>query len=106
MAKINARGAHQVGPTFFTTREYKARPDSVSWDQDAIVHEGFRLRSDGTIQRRMIRSVNADGSVIEHRGSAYTNMPHISVDMTIPDPADALRRWLTRSRLYTITKER
>lgn len=71
MAKINAHGARQVGPTLFTERDHKAKG---SWDQDAVVYEAWRIRSDGMIQTRMIRSTNADGSVVEHRGGAYRNL--------------------------------
>jgi hypothetical protein len=77
MAKINAHGLRQVGPTLFTERDWKSQG---TWDQDAVIYEAWRIRSDGTIQSRMIRSTNADGTVVEHRGSSYRNLAKIKAE--------------------------
>ena len=50
MAKINARGARQIGPTLFTER---TRPASA-YDVERVYYEAYRLRSDGVIQSRII----------------------------------------------------
>lgn len=50
MAKINARGTHQVGPTLYTERD---RPASA-YDVERRYYEAWRLRSDGAVLTRII----------------------------------------------------
>lgn len=101
MAKINARGAHQVGPTLFTER---TRPPAFDGDVETVYYEAYRLRSDRMVQTRIIRTRPADpasgGRPTEHRGSAFRNLGHLAGDT--PDP-ERLRRWLER-RGHTIVK--
>lgn len=98
MSKINAYGHHQVGPTLFTERDWKARGD---WDIDATIYEGWRLRSDGVLQSRMIRSRQADGQVVEHRGSSYRNVLRVNMDSET-DPITIVRKFLARRNLRIV----
>jgi hypothetical protein len=97
MAKINARGHRQVGPTLFTERDWKAQHPL---DQDCVIYEGWRVRSDGAIQSRIIHSTNADGSVTKSN-SGYRNVAKANVDL---DLVIILRKFLAR-RNFRIVKE-
>lgn len=105
MAKINAHGAHQVGPTLFAERARTFDLGS-SHTETRTYYEAWRLRSDGAVLRRAVSSRPVEGSdglpATLHRGSAYTIVgsvhgPNINIDW--------LRGYL-KSRGYTIVKER
>lgn len=101
MAKINARGARQVGPTIFTTRlnKYSGPDDDSDW---AVRYESWRLRSDGAVQRRIITATDhRTGSTVKIN-SAFTNVASIPHGPAIK--IETLRAWLIK-RGYTITKE-
>lgn len=106
MAKINAHGHRQVGPTLFTER---VRP-AGAYDVETTYYEAWRLRSDGTVQSRIIKSTptallrgeESVGREVVHRGSAFRNIGRIT-----PGGADDfgfLKSWLTRKG-YVIVKE-
>lgn len=99
MAKINAHGARQVGPTLFTER-------TITWlgEGDALYYEAWRLRSDNMVQTRIIKVTQPDGRVTEHRGSAFRNVGKIGRVGSDPD-IQKLRTWLT-GRDVTIVKEK
>ena len=97
MAKINARGARQIGPTLFTEREWKAMGP---WDQDGVVYEAWRVRSDGAIQSRIIKTTGVDGSVVQSN-SGYRNIARANVNL---DMTTILRKFLAR-RGFRIVKE-
>lgn len=111
MAKISARGAHQVGPTLYTER---TRPASA-YDVERIYYEAFRLRSDGVVQSRIISTRPAAEDSIGHEtkhSSGFTNMAlRVSADLmndrskTYAEQQAPLRRWLER-RGFTVVKER
>lgn len=110
MAKINAHGARQIGPTLFT--EY-TRPASAH-DVERIYYEAFRLRSDGVVQSRLISTRPVAEDSISHstkHSSGYTNMAlRVSNDLmkdrtkTYAEQQAPLRRWLERKG-FTIVKE-
>lgn len=108
MAKINVRKGstrtHQVGPTLFTER---TRPPAYDGDVDTVYYEAWRLRSDGVVQTRIIRTWPKDpesgGRPTEHRGSAFRNLGSFSPSARIGTP-DPLRSWLNRKG-FTIVKE-
>ena len=95
MAKINARTPgrrtnHRVGPTFFTER---VRP-ATEYEGARIYREAYRLRSDGTIQSRIIKTSPVDpesGERETKHSSAFTNLGR-----TAFTNAEQLRSWLER----------
>jgi hypothetical protein len=102
MAKINAHGLRQVGPTFFTET---VRPPAYDGDVETVYYEAYRLRSDRTVQTRIIRTWPKDpesgGRPTEHRGSAFRNLGKLSGEVA---DAERLRAWLTRHPRCTIVK--
>lgn len=65
MAKINAHGNRQVGPTLYTER-------TVEFDgEDEVYYEAWRLRTDGALLTRIISVTRADGRVTKHRSSTF-----------------------------------
>jgi len=102
MAKINARGAHQVGPTLYT--EYD-RPPSYG-DPARTYYEAWRLRSDGAIMTRIIRTWptlrDSTEHRTEHRGSSFRIVAKIRKDC--PIDIDVLRRHL-ENKGYRIVKD-
>lgn len=97
MAKINAHGNRRLGPTYFTSRVR----GPVAGDDARIYEEAYRLRSDGMVQTRIIRTrpVDGEGHTTEH-SSAFRNLGKLKGE---PDPA-RLRSWL-ESKGFEITKE-
>ena len=107
MAKINARGAHQVGPTFYTER---TRPGDAH-DVERIYYEAWRLRSDGQVQHRIISTRPAAADSIGHstkHSSGYANHVNLSKKaLALPQAEllDKFRALLNRAG-HTIVKEK
>ena len=107
MAKINARGARQVGPTLFTEK-VRTFDKGTPNEETRVYYEAWRLRSDGVVQKRIIAT--RPGSEVggypatEHRGSAFRNVARAKHGPVAVD-IDFLRRWLA-AKGYTIVKER
>lgn len=101
MAKINARGAHRVGPTFFTEKTRSAD----RYDVARVYREAWRLRSDGQVQTRIISTRPADGEegrTTKH-SSGFRNVGRLGHVGATPNPEN-LRKWLERKG-YTIVEE-
>lgn len=76
MAKINARGARRIGPTLFTE---KTRP-ADQYDGARVYREAWRLRSDGVVQTRIVRTwpaPGAEGHLTEH-SSGFRNLGRLA----------------------------
>lgn len=102
MAKINARGARQIGPTFYTEKD---RPADPPYDVERTYYESWRVRSDGAILTRIIRTyptaTDSIGHTTEHRGSAFRIVGHMPKGAA-PD-SEVLRKVL-EGRGYRIVK--
>jgi hypothetical protein len=102
MAKINARGARQIGPTLFTER---VRPAGHG-DVERVYYEAWRLRSDGAVMTRIIRTwpvaEESIGEKTEHRGSTFRIVGKVVKDR--PVEHEVLRRYLA-AKGYTVVKE-
>ena len=99
MAKINAHGARQIGPTLYTEKRLKFDFD----DSESVYYEAWRLRSDGAVLTRIIRTTSLEGHTTEHRGSAFRIFGRFN-----HGPAaniETLRAFLDRKG-YTVVKER
>lgn len=101
MAKINARGARQIGPTLFTERD---RPADPPYDVERRYYEAWRLRSDGQVQTRIIKTtpVGNKGHVTKH-SSAFRNVGRLGSIGATPS-IDRLRAYLERKG-FAIVKE-
>lgn len=106
MAKINAHGAHRVGPTLFTEKTRPADP-RIGDDTPRVYREAFRLRSDGVVQTRIISTRPADGfegHTTKH-SSGFRNLGHFSKETMANGTGERdLRGYLAR-RGYTIVEE-
>lgn len=108
MAKINAHGAHRVGPTLFTEKTRPADP-RIGDDTPRVYREAFRLRSDGVVQTRIISTRPAEGfegRTTKH-SSGFRNLErvHVAPEVMAEDKGPAaLRRWL-EGRGYAIVEE-
>lgn len=102
MAKINARGARQIGPTFYTEKD---RPGNAH-DVERTYYEAWRLRSDGKVMTRIIRTfptaADSIGHTTEHRGSTFRIVATMRTDNG-PIDSERLRAWLERKG-YRIVK--
>lgn len=101
MAKINRRTSgggrtSRVGPTLFTER---TRP-ADKFDVARVYYEAWRLRSDGMLQSRIVKTWAADGSENETKHhSAFRNIGYMAAP-TI----EVLRRNLERKG-FKVVKE-
>lgn len=103
MAKINARGTHQVGTTLYT--------EALNPRNNRVYYEAFRLRSDGALLTRIISTRPAEGNVDPNEQHETKHSSGFRVMGEIPERAmsegrghEFLRKWLIRHR-YTIVKE-
>lgn len=71
MAKINAYGNYQVGPTYFTERDFTL----VGFeDEKEIVNEAYRIRSDRMLQSRIVSVTNVATGETRKHNSAFRNL--------------------------------
>lgn len=103
MAKINARGARQIGPTLYTEFDRRASDGDVA----RTYYEAWRLRSDGAIMTRIIRTwPTEDGgdarNSTEHRGSSFRIAGRVRPGR--PVELEVLRMYLG-AKGYRIVKE-
>lgn len=102
MAKINARGARRIGPTLFTERTRAGD----EYDGGRVYRQAWRLRSDGVVQTRIVRTFPApgeEGHVTEH-SSAFTNYAKLQDPAWIDPKLERLRAWLA-SRGFVVVEE-
>lgn len=103
MAKINARGAHRVGPTFFTR---KVKPPAYAGDVERTYFEAFRVRSDGMIQTRIMRTEYVEDGVerTTKHSSGFRNLFPDNSKMPTPASSERLKNWLL-GRGFEIVEE-
>lgn len=104
MAKINARGHRKIGPTLFTE---KVRP-AGAYDVETTYYEAWRVRSDGDVQTRIIRTTPTgdEGREVEHRSSAFRSVGQYKTPPTTYREANETLRLLLERRGYTVVKEK
>jgi hypothetical protein len=95
MAKINARGARQIGPTLYTEKTLKFDFEPT----ESVYYEAWRLRSDGSVLTRIIRTTSLEGHVTKH-SSGFRIMGTFKAR---PLEIDLLRNYLERKG-YRIVK--
>lgn len=109
MAKINARGARQIGRTLYTEKDRPA--DAYDGDVERTYYEAFRLRSDGSVLTRIIRTwpTKGEGHTTEHSSGFRLLSLRVNVHLIETLPADEaltiLRKHLIRKG-YRIVKEK
>lgn len=119
MAKINARGARQIGPTLYTERLMlngkviePGSPESTN-AAATLYRQAWRLRSDGAVLERIVWTESAEREQYRHYGNAnhpgrLTHSSAFSIRGTFPHgpsvTIETLRTYLAR-RKYTIVKE-
>lgn len=106
MAKINAYGNHQVGPTYFTERDWNVRPD-----EPEVITEAWRVRSDRMLQSRIVSvTVIATGETRKHN-SSFRNLGTLTPEpfKELPTQDEALKAFIdrrVRSGYFRVVKTR
>ena len=90
MAKINAYGFHQVGPTYFTEREAAL----TDWDTE-ILTEAWRIRSDRTLQTRIVSVTDVASGKVRKHSSSFRNLGTLK-EIDDLDQAALLKRFIER----------
>lgn len=91
MAKINAYGNFQVGPTYFTERDY-GRSGVVA---NEVINEAWRIRSDNMLQSRIVSVTDVDSGETRKHNSSFRNLGTLKFEEG-KNQADLLREWVDR----------
>ena len=105
MAKINAYGNHQVGPTYFTERDF-GRPGLTV---NEVIYEAWRVRSDRMLQSRIVSVTDVDTGRTRKHNSAFRNLGTLNQRGLSANQADLLRDFIdrrVRSGYFRVVKTR
>lgn len=92
MAKINAYGNHQVGPTYFTERDFTL----VGFEgEKEVINEAFRIRSDNMVQSRIVSVTNVATGETRKHSSSFRNLGTLKSQAGL-DQADLLAAYIQR----------